>query len=143
MSGVRKEEMYKSTDPVHGETKPHTTAAGAKAEEVWHGVKSSVPGTTEYQATHGTGATGTGTGMGTGMGTTTGTTGATHMAQNPVTGETHTLSTQTGAKLDQAFQDVKQKIPGTTEHRATHPSGTTMGTTTRGTTYDEPATRPL
>ena len=129
----------------------HTTGVGAKAEEVMHGVKAAIPGTTEHEATHGpTGTTNTGMGTSTGMGThtatgthtgmgTTGTTGVKHTAENPVTGEVHTHSTQTGAKLDQGWQDLKQKIPGTTEHRATHP---TTGTTGR-TGYDEPATRPL
>jgi hypothetical protein len=54
-------------------------------------------------------------------------TGGHHIAQNPVTGETNVHSTQTGAALDQGWQDLKTQVPGTTEHRATHPN--VMGTT--------------
>ena len=122
MSGVRKEETYRSSDPVYGQTGHHQTAIGAKGEELLHDVKSAIPGTKEHQATHpqGTGMTGSHYSQHT---TTTGPhTGTLHTATNPVTGETTTHSTQTGAKVDQMWKDTKQAIPGTKEHKATHPT---------------------
>ena len=41
-----------------------------------------------------------------------------HVAENPVTGKQHTHRT----KLDQGFQEMKQKVPGTTEYQMTHHS---------------------
>ncbi|PSC67731.1 serine threonine phosphatase [Micractinium conductrix] len=93
---------------------------GDKASRAWEGVKESIPGTTEYQATH---PGGTGMGGMQGMSSSaTGTSTGPHAAANPVTGEAHMHSTETGAKADQAWQDTKTKIPGTKEHKATHPT---------------------
>lgn len=157
-------------NPVTGETNVHSTQTGAAVDQGWQDLKTKVPGTTEYRATHPTtmgttgagaasgygpgytesgttaagykepgytGTTGTtgysqgdypattgagmGAGMGTGMGTDMGTTGA-HMVQNPATGERTEHRTQTGAAVHQAWQDMKEAMPGTKEHQATHPS---------------------
>lgn len=129
-----KEISYRTSDPVYGETGQHTTPFGAKGEEVWHSVKSTVPGTKEYQATHpesvspsggsGRDAETTETTSTKGMHPTTG--GTLHTAVNPVTGESTTHSTEIAAKADQIFKNAKPSIPGTVEHKATHPTGTTM-----------------
>ncbi|PSC67758.1 hypothetical protein C2E20_8603 [Micractinium conductrix] len=107
---------------------------GNKAARAWEGVKEAIPGTKEHAAIHpgsgtsGLGAVGAGTGMGTGMGAATthssaaGAAGTAkpHAATNPATGQTHLHSTSTGAAVDQAWQDVKTKIPGTKEHNITN-----------------------
>jgi hypothetical protein len=104
MSGVRKEETYRSSDAVYGSTGQHTTATGAKAEEMWHDVKSAVPGTKEHEMTHpATGASGMEAKTTTTHHTGGPTTGM-HTATNPVTGETDVHSTQVGAKIDQAWK---------------------------------------
>jgi hypothetical protein len=64
--------------------------------------------------------------------------GTLHTATNPVTGETETHSTEIGAKVDQMWKDAKQNIPGTAEHKATHPTGATTTTVTGGTTATGP-----
>ncbi|KAL4542049.1 hypothetical protein Ndes2526B_g06536 [Nannochloris sp. 'desiccata'] len=144
MSGVRKEETYRSSDAVYGETGQHTTPVGAKGEELLHNVKSAIPGTKEHQATHPQGAGASGMTGGYSQTTSTHTddmgptTGIRHTATNPVTGETTTHSTQMGAKADQMWKDAKPSIPGTVEHKATHPTGTTGTTMASG----NPATGP-
>ena len=38
-----------ASDPVYGETKPHKTDMGAKAESTWHKAKANMPGTKEHR----------------------------------------------------------------------------------------------
>lgn len=63
-------------DAVYGQTHPHPTMAGAKAEAAWHDVKAAVPGTAEHQMKQAA------------KGQPSGTTGTgTHVVQDATTGE--------------------------------------------------------
>lgn len=48
-----------------------------------------------------------------------------HIVQNPATGEVQEHRTQTGRAMHQAWQDLKQATPGTKEHKAVYPEGST------------------
>lgn len=80
-----------------------------RREEGEGGFLSGLLGKDEPKREHHTMSTG-------GAATTTG-----GVATNPVSGEQHYHSTETGAKIDQAWQDMKTKVPGTKEHKATDP----------------------
>jgi hypothetical protein len=104
-----------------------------KAGEAWEGMKESTPGTQEHRATHP--GSGMGSGMGTGMGTgerytTTGTTGTGYTGTGEGVGE------KISRKAGEAWEGVKEAMPGTKEHQATHGTGmgTGMGTGYTGTT---------
>lgn len=138
---------YQAENPATGETRGHPTKTGAAVDQAVQDVKSYIPGTKTHEMSQGTttmtgekmgheGAGGMGSTMGaTSTHTTTGTTGMTgmghqettgtttghHSVINPATGEKHEHGTRAGAAIHQAYENVKEFIPGTKEHKATHP----------------------